>query len=162
MKTEIFCFNIESWLNDKNDTLYFLGNSRTGKSKFSKKLKYFSGIKDIKIIEDFQISDFSLNREKIKGKKYIVCSNLCIEYCHLDLKTDSIIFFCHIPWYKLIFTLFYRLKNKETFMQYLRLYKFNAYEKQLRRYYKNESKIFGKPVFNLQQLFAEIQAYVHR
>ncbi len=163
MKSEIFCFNLESWLNGKNDTLYFIGDSRTGKSTFSKKLKYFSGIKDIEIIEDFQISDFSLNEEeKIKGIKYIACSNLCVEYCHLDLKVDSIIFFCHIPFYKFIFTIFHRFEYKETFMQYLRLYKFNLYEKQLRRYYKNESKIFGKPVFDLQQLFAEIQAYIHR
>ena len=161
MKSKIFCFNIEDWLDGKNDVLYFLGNSRTGKSRFSKKLKHFSGIKNVEIVEDSDVEIFSRS-EKIEGKKYIVCSNTCVMCCPVDLKKDSIIFFRHIPFYKLIFTIFHRLENKETFLQYVRLFKFNAYEKQLRRYYKNESKIFGKPVFDLQQLFAEIQAYIHR
>lgn len=154
--TKIYCFNLEKWLTGENKELFFYGNCAAGKSFLAKKLsKYFN---DSNIVEDIEIEKYFLSRHNCIKSHTIIASNLSIYYHNVDITKDSIIFVKSFS-----ISLFFRRVIRKGILTALKpKVSFNLYEKQFMRFYKNESKILGKQIFCTQQLFTEIQAYLHR
>ena len=78
--TKIYCFNFEKWLLGENKELFFVGNSRAGKSFIVKKL---NKLLSSNIIEDTNIDSYFIDKNLKKEKNTIIASYLFIYYTEL-------------------------------------------------------------------------------